>query len=453
MKQDKLFDRGLPSSLEAERMTLGGLLVQPERLALVQGIISAEDFSLEAHKTIYAAIERISQEMPVDKVTVTQELMAMGKLAAVGGMTYVSSLDEGMPQALNIEAYAAIVKEKALLRQIIHTGQSLIDRACVGSEKSAEIAADAKERMGKIETGANPGIPETVGAIVEELGADAILKPHLRSRTGISTIMLPSLANFMPTLEPGHFTVIAAPPGGGKTTLAMQLALDAAMRGRYVVVFSYEMSNAELVRRLVCLKAGLNSQHIQRGKLSAAEMGEANYQLGEISGLPIRIDESKARTPAKIRAALHKIRNTQPVDMVLIDFLQLMVPGKPITGTEAIDFIAYELKYIAQEMETSVVAASQFSNEGLDRIKEGNVSMRYARGSGSIYQAMDNGIIVHPAKANPGEIPDDRRIPIKLKIDKSRHGPTGEVDVLWDMPRYRFYELERYEEKQERLGA
>ncbi|WP_031494912.1 replicative DNA helicase [Bryobacter aggregatus] len=442
MKESALDRVGLPASIDAERMTLGSVMVDPEVLPGVVAELTTDHFSTEKHRRIFQSMLRLSElDERIDRVTLANDLMRRGELESIGGLSYLMELDEGIPQRLNVSGYIGILREKSALRALCHLGASLSERAALGIECAEAIATDTAERLTGLVATNSSGMPATVASIIEGAGTQMLGRSIEESSRGIGLGLWPELSRRMPALLPETLCILAAPPAGGKTTLLLNLVMHASLSGKHAIVFSLEMSGEELIRRWVCAGAKINSQHLSKGTLNEQEQREAIFQLGEISGLAIRIDSGNSDTPAKIRAAVHKVRQKQPVDLIAIDFLQLVQPGKGgLRGTEAADYVAYQFKSLAREFKCPVIALSQFSNEGLDAMKEGRVSLRYARNSGAIYQACDYGLILYPKKLGPGEVVSESRIPMRLKIDKHRNGPEGEIDLLWDKPRYRIFE-------------
>ena len=281
-----VFQKGLPANQEAERFVLGAILMDDSAFISVAGGLDADDFSLESHRRIFSRmLDLNSRAEKIDRVTLANELMRYNQLESVGGLTYLISLDDGLPQIYNLESYMRIVKEKSLLRRMIMSAQATIDKCLMGEEPADQILAATEEsllRLGEAQTTTTLVSPRQV---IEgfEGGINAFLDPSKRIK-GTTTGYL-KLDELTGGFRPGELIILASRPAMGKTALALNIGQHVAMnpRGsRAVAVFSLEMSNESLLTRMICAQARVDQTKFREGYLNADERRRLQMGTAEL---------------------------------------------------------------------------------------------------------------------------------------------------------------------------
>src|SRR4030088_3295855 len=289
-----LLEKGLPANLDAERFVLGSILMDDSYYIQAAGALEADDFSLEKHRRIFARRAEIHQRGErIDRVTLANELMTRGQLEACDGLTYLISLDDGLPQTFNIESYIRIVKDKAILRKIIFTAQNLMNRCISADEEPSQILAGAEETLLKLgESQLKSGLIGPAQIIDEyQGGLNAFLDPSKRIK-GIST-GFSKLDEMTGGLHAGELVILAARPSMGKTALALNIAQHVAAKlDKAVAVFSLEMSGESLLTRMLCASAYVDSQRFRAGYLNADERRKLAQAASQLVRSPLYIDDS-----------------------------------------------------------------------------------------------------------------------------------------------------------------
>src|SRR5437667_2112807 len=284
---DLAFEKGLPANLDAERFVLGSILLNDAVYLQVAGSIEPADFSLEKHRRIFARMKELyDRGARIDRVTVADELMKQGQLESVDGLTYLVSLDDGLPEIANLDAYIRIVKDKATLRKLIFSAQKVIDRCLIGEDEPDEILAGAEETLLKLGESRSGEQLESPQSIIEKFpgGVNAFLDPSQRIR-GLST----GFAKFDEMtggLHGGELFILAARPSMGKTALALNIAQHVATNPRMrkpVAVFSLEMSSSSLLTRLLCAAARVDQHKFRAGYLNADERRKLQVALADLT--------------------------------------------------------------------------------------------------------------------------------------------------------------------------
>ncbi|HYV61490.1 MAG TPA: replicative DNA helicase, partial [Bryobacteraceae bacterium] len=322
---DLTFEKGLPASLDTERLVLGSILLNDAVYLQVAGVLSPEDFSLEKHRRIYGRMRDLyDRGGRIDRVTLAEELMKQGQLESVDGLAYLVSLDDGLPEITNLDSYVRIVRDKALLRKLIFSSQRIIDRCLIGEEEPDKILASAEEGLLKLgEAGVNEQL-SSPASIVDRFpgGANAFLDPSQRVR-GLST----GFAKFDEMtggLHAGELIILAARPSMGKTALALNIAQHVATHPQMqkpVAVFSLEMSSASLLTRLLCAGARVDQHKFRAGYLNEEERRKLHFALAQITESPLFMDDSAGVNLMDVHSKLRRLKNTHGLSLVIIDYL------------------------------------------------------------------------------------------------------------------------------------
>jgi replicative DNA helicase len=434
---DVSLEKALPSNPYAERLVLGSILLKDSAFITVAAALAPEDFSLEKHRRIFQRMADLHErEERIDRVTLANELMRHGELEACDGLSYLVSLDEGLPEIYNLESYVQIVKDKALLRQMIFAAQEVIHRCMLGEEEPDRILAAAEDTL--LNLGESRAKEDLVSAnqVLEEFegGINAFLDPSKRIK-GVATGFL-KFDEMTGGLHGGELFILAARPSMGKTALGLNIAQHVAANHRNrkaVAVFSLEMSKESLLTRLICATARVDQQKFRMGYLNQEERRRLSSAATEIIDAPIFIDDTSASTVMDINAKIRKLRSQQDLGLVVIDYLQLMpVPmlGRNSNRTLEVGALSRGLKLLAKDMNIPFLVVSQLSRAPEQRPGDHRPQLSDLRESGSIEQDADLvAFIYRPEVYQPDR--EDLRGTAELLIAKQRNGPTGKVPLVF----------------------
>src|SRR5450631_3122103 len=323
-----LLEKGLPANLDAERFVLGSILLDDSYFIQTAGTLDADDFSVEKHRRIFGRMAEIhARGEKIDRVTLANELMTRGQLEACDGLTYLVSLDDGLPQTFNIESYIRIVKDKAILRKIIFAAQNLMNRCINADEEPSQILAGAEETLLKLgESQIKSGLMGP-RQIIDEFqgGLNAFLDPSKRIK-GISTGFT-KLDEMTGGLHAGELIILAARPSMGKTALALNIGQYIATHPtdpKAVAVFSLEMSNESLLTRMICASARVDQIKFRTGFLQSEDRRKLQVATSQLVQAPLYVDDTSAVTLMDIHAKLRRLQSEHPLGLAIIDYLQLM---------------------------------------------------------------------------------------------------------------------------------
>jgi len=435
-----LFDRTPPQSIEAERSVLGAMLLNPDAGGAAIEILrekAADTFYIEAHQHVYEAILALfRRNTPVDSTTVYEQLVRNGTLEAAGGASYIADLTGAVPTSANVEHYARIVLEAALLRKIIATCTRLAGEAykaegnvdALLDRAEADIFAIAERRQ------LNPIY--AVSELLEE-GIKRI-EDQIRSGTGITGLAtgFSKLDELLSGFQPSDMIVLAARPAVGKTALALNIAAHAANQlGKSILLFSLEMAKEQLVQRLLCMVGHVDSGRLRSGYLAHNEFPKLQRAAGVLSKAKIYIDETPNITILELRSKARRHAAQYPVDLIVIDYLQLMSgAGRPETRQLEIAEISRSVKGLARELRVPVLALSQLSREA-EKDESGIPKLSHLRESGAIEQDAD---VVLMLSRPPAHESEGRENILRLNVAKQRNGPTGSMELVFEKNIQRF---------------
>ncbi len=433
--QDISLERGLPSNIDSEQLVLGSILLDDSAFVLVAGTLEPEDFMLEKHRRIFAAMAGLNEAgEKIDRVTVANELMRRGQLESVDGISYLVSLDDGLPQIYNLESYVRIVKEKSLLRRIILNSQKLIQRCMLDQEDPGVILGDAEESMLRLSDIRARQDLLNPGQIIEEFegGLSAFLDPSRRIR-GVSTGFL-KLDEMIGGLHPGELAILAARPAMGKTALALNIAQHVATHHdirKPVAVFSLEMSREQLLTRLICAAARVDQQKFRLGFLNADERRRLQLAASDLADAPLFIDDTAGANLMDIHAKLRRLKVEHGLSLVVIDYLQLMSSrGRSENRTQEVSALSRGLKLLSKELKVPMLVLSQLSRATETRPGDHIPQLSDLRESGSIEQDADLvAFIYRPEYYKPDR--EDLRGIAEIHIAKQRNGPIGKAKLAF----------------------
>jgi len=438
-----------PHSLEAEKTVLGGILVNNENLNTILSIISPEDFYKDANRNI---IERIvvlvDKGLPVDLLSLSEELQRSGTLDEVGGASYLASLVDAVPTAANVAHHARIVKDKALLSALIQKATAVVGRAYADTEDVDEVLDWAEQQIFEI---SQEKISRSFVPVKSILKGTFQLIETLYERkshvTGVPTGFR-KFDEMTAGLQPSDLIVVAGRPSMGKTSFCLNIAQHAAVQERIpVAIFSLEMSKEQLVQRMLCSVAKVDSHKLRTGYLSDADWPKLTTGAGILSESPIFIDDTPGISLLEMRAKSRRLKAEQGLGLVVIDYLQLVSGrGRSESRQQEISEISRSLKAMAKELNVPVIALSQLSR-AVESRQPPRPQLSDLRESGAIEQDADVVTFLYrPAfyrvrKDDDPDEPEDNTT--EVIVGKQRNGPTGTVNLAFLREYTRFEEQER----------
>jgi replicative DNA helicase len=430
---DVALQKGLPVNLDAERFVLGSILMDDSVFLPVAAALIADDFSLEKHRRIFSRMSDLYERGErIDRVSLAEELMRLNQLESCDGLSYLVSLDDGMPKLSNLDGYIRIVKDKSLLRKIIFSSQKTIDRALLGEDTPDEILAGAEEsllRMGEARATNSLSNP---AQIIEDFqgGLNAFLDPSRRIK-GISTGFT-KFDEMTGGLHPGELFILAARPSMGKTALALNIAQYVATHLRQTTaVFSLEMSKESLLTRMMCAGARVDQQKFRAGFLNQDERRKLHHAAEQLIDAPLFIDDTPGTTIMDIHAKLRRLKNESGLGLVVIDYLQLMSSrGRSENRNQEISAMSRGLKLLSNELHVPFMVLSQLSRAPEQRPGDHRPQLSDLRESGSIEQDADLVAFIYREEVYKPEREDLKGL-ADLMLSKQRNGPTGVVKLVF----------------------
>ena len=418
-----------PHSVEGEQAVLGGLLLSPRAWDQVVDIVTETDFYREDHRLIFRAIQELNDlSKPCDAVTVTEWFESHGKVEQVDG-SYTRELASTTPSAANVKAYAEIVREKSILRQLIDIGAEITSGAFSSDGRdSKELLEDAERKVFAI---ADRGTRSASGFVtVQETIKLAIEKiQELHEFEGEITGTPTGFKDFdklTAGLQPSDLIIIAGRPAMGKTTLAMNIAEHAAIKHNVpVAIFSMEMSSLQLVMRLFSSLGQIDQTRLRTGSLDELDWPKLTSAMNLLHKSHIFIDETPSLSPSELRARARRLKREHDIGMIVVDYLQLMaVPGSKENRATEIAEVSRSLKAIAKELNVPVIALSQL-NRALEQRPNKRPVMADLRESGSIEQDADLIVFIYRDEVYNEDTAEKGKA--EIIIGKHRHGPTDTV--------------------------
>jgi replicative DNA helicase len=420
-----------PSSLDAERAVIGGILLENDAVHTVLELIGPDDFYSDANGKIYEAmLGLIGRSQPVDHVTLRSELISSGKLAAVGGDEYLLSLTNTIPTVAHIEAHAQIIKEKAIVRRLITACHEIAATGYgdYGEAKTfldyaeASVFGIAKERA----RSPYQHVKEIVMQTFEEINEAAKRGSAI---TGMPT-GFERLDKMTAGMHPGDLIIIAGRPGMGKTSFALNVGTNAcAATKKAAAIFSLEMPKSQLVKRMLCSEARVDAGRLRTGQLVRDDWPKLANAAGVLSEMPIFVDDTPAITMLELRSKARRIQSEHGLGLIIIDYMQLMRSGSRNDSREQeISEISRNLKALAKELEIPIIALSQL-NRGVESrgVKDKRPQLSDLRESGAIEQDADTIWFIYRDEVYNKETVD--RGVAEVIIGKQRSGPTGTLRV------------------------
>ena len=433
-----------PHSLEAEKTVLGGILVNNENLNVVLSVISPEDFYKEANqKIIDKIIALVDKGLPVDLLSLSEELQRDGSLAEVGGASYLGALMDGVPKSLNVEYYAEIIKEKALLRRLILSSTKIISASYEQKEDADELLNEAQASIIEVaEQRIKPGFVPLSALTEPTLAMVKKLSERKEAVTGVPTGFR-YLDGLTAGLHGSEFVVIAARPSMGKTALGLNISQHVGLRTDYSVgFFSMEMAKEQIVIRMLCADAQLDIKRVRTGFISEREFEKLKMSAENLSRAKIFLDETASLTVMEMKAKARRLKMEQHLDIVFVDYIQLMRPGGRFENrNQEMSFISRSLKELAKELRIPVVGISQLSRAPEKGRREPRPLLSDLRESGAIEQDADVVIFIYRPEFYH---PTDEQVKgiAEVIVAKQRNGPIGNIKLAFIHEYARFADLE-----------
>lgn len=441
-----MLDRIPPQNVEAEQSVLGAMLIEREAISKVAELLRPEDFYRESHRLIYTAIAQINERNEsVDLITITEQLKKDGKLDAVGGISYVSSLANGVPTAANVMYHAKIIEEKALLRQLINAATNIAGLGYDANDDVISILDQSEKLILGVSSRKVTGDFSPVKTII--LDAFSKIEQLYANKGGITGISsgFRDLDRLTAGLQPSDLILIAARPSMGKTAFVLNIARNVAVKEKKAVAFfSLEMSKEQLVQRLLCSEAPIDAQRLRIGDLKDDDWSRLVIAAERLSSAPLFIDDTAGMTVAEMRAKARRLKIEHNLSMIVIDYLQLMQgqsgSGKSENRQQEISEISRSLKSLARELSVPVIALSQLSR-GVEARQSKKPMLSDLRESGSLEQDAD--IVAFLYRDDYYNPDTESKNVTEVIIAKHRNGPVDTVLLNFQKQFTKFADLSR----------
>ncbi len=433
-----------PHSRDAEQAVLGSLLIDPDAIFEITTFLQPRAFYLEHNRWIFEAIlDLFDRREPLDLITLAEELRKTGRLEDVGGEAYLIDLINIVPTSVNAYHYAKIIEAAATRRSLIHAAGNIANLAYDEAENVEVVLEKAEQSLFSISeertTRDLVPIKQIARSYIErverlrELGADIIGIP-----TGF-----PDLDRLLNGLNKSDLIIVAARPGMGKTAFQLGMALNAARRhGKRIAIFNLEMSGEQLLHRMIAAETQIDSQRIRRGELHDSELPIFYEAVGRLAETFIYVDDTPGLAPRELRTKCRRLYAEKGIDLVMIDYLQLMQSDRPSNNrVQEISDISRGLKLLARELDVPVVAAAQLSR-AVESRQDKHPMLSDLRDSGSIEQDADVVLFIYRDEYYNLETTERPNI-AEISVAKHRNGPTGSVDLFWHGKLATFKNLQR----------
>jgi replicative DNA helicase len=443
MASNTTLERPLPHNLEAERSILGAILLDNHALNPAVEKLRTDDFFLPQHRHIFDRMVALGEtQQAIDLVTICEELTRSGNLEAAGGVAYVSQLADGMPRVTNVEHYARIVKEKAVLRNLAYQASAIQEQALAGGDDADIILDRAESAIFQLaEDRVRSGL---IG--VKELVRDGFERLEKIFSEGRRITGLPTgyslLDNETAGLQPSELIILAARPSMGKTAFALNLAENVALRNREpVAIFSLEMSKESLLLRLLASQSRVDAHKFRTGHMNRDDWSKITTSLAELGEAPIWIDDSASTTVLEMGAKARRLKRDRGLSLMIVDYLQLVTPTssrRTSNRQEEVSGMSRALKGLAKELKIPIIVLSQLTRA--PEREERKPQLADLRESGAIEQDADVVLFINRPNFYKTDLPDEERAKSELIIAKQRNGPTGTQNFVFLARHTRFEE-------------
>lgn len=438
-----LLEKLPPYNLEAEQAVLGSMMIDKEAVYIALEILEAEDFYKEAHQLLFTTIVNLEAKAePVDMVTLTEELHRQNSVEKIGGVGYIAEVANVVPTAANARHYAEIVAEKAILRKLIRVSTNIANRCYEDQEETCDLLDSAEKMILEIADNRNfSGLVPLKKVLSDTLEKIEFMAGNKGNITGI-----PSFYNDLDSMtsgwQPSDLIILAARPAMGKTSFGLNIAQNAAIKGKKpVAIFSLEMSKEQLVQRMMSSEAMIDQHKLRTGRLQDEEWVRLTKASQPLSTAEIFIDDTPAISVLELRAKARRLKVEKGLGLIIIDYLQLMQVGKRSENRQQeISEISRSLKALARELNVPIMALSQLSR-AVEQTQDKRPALSHLRESGALEQDADLVMFIYredyynPESEKPGIA--------EIIIAKHRNGPTGSVELGFIKELTKFVNIDR----------
>jgi replicative DNA helicase len=425
-----------PYDPEAEMCALGSVLLDNDAIDDLASVVVADDFYHRANRLVYEAIRDLGEH--VDVVTLNAELERRGVLDEIGGKKYLAELMEAVPSAHNVGAYAKLVRDCAVRRRLLRASEEIRASALAGG-KANELIDHAEAKIFEIQhLGQKSGTVRVGDVLLDVFKRIEALEGSHGGITGCDTGYY-KLNDMTSGFQPGDLVIIAARPSMGKTTFVLNCALNAAKTGKTILFFSLEMASEQIVTNLLCCEARVDAGRVRRGQMTQHDWQLWSDAADRLHQLKFFVDATPGISPVSIRTKCRRLFNKEKaLDMIVVDYLQLMGMADAESRQQEIAAISRSLKELGREMRCPVIALSQL-NRALENRKDHRPQMSDLRESGAIEQDADLILFLHREDYYSGEAaPGDYGRTTEIIVGKQRNGRTGRIDLLFFPHQFRF---------------
>ena len=434
MASETTLERPLPQNLDAERSVLGAILLDNHALNAAIEKLKPEDFALDFHRRIFSQMIELGEtQQAIDLVTLSEQLHRKGELEAAGGSAYIAQLVDGVPRVTHLEHYARIVKEKSILRNLIHATHAIQQTAIEAEEDADTILDRAESSIFQIaEDRVRSGLVSMKDVVHENIERLERVITEGKRVTGLSSGYA-QLDNLTSGLQPSELIILAARPSVGKTAFALNIAENVALQQRVpVAIFSLEMSKESLLMRLLASGARIDAHKFRTGHLSREDWRQMTQSLAQLAECPLWIDDSGSATVTEIGAKARRMKRDRGLSLVVVDYLQLIAArGRFSNRNEEVSSITRGLKGLAKELKTPVMVLSQLTRAPAR--EERSPQLADLRESGAIEQDAD--VVLFIDRPNlfkkKEEVTEEERAQTNLIIAKQRNGPVDHIPFVF----------------------
>jgi len=421
----------IPHNREAEEAVVGAVLINPEAYYDLAQFLQAEDFYIHRHRWIWETFNRLhEQRTPIDFLTVTEELDRAGQLGEIGGPAYLTALLNQVPTSLHAEAYGRMVEAASIRRRMITAANQIASMAYDAHESVENVIEESEKSIFNVSERRLRHDVQPISAVVSEY-YDRIdeLAKRPDDFVGVPTGFI-DLDKMLGGLQPSDLLIIAGRPGQGKTGFLLSVAKNAALtHKKHVAIFSLEMSNEQVVQRLVAQETGIDSQRLRTGKLNEDEWPLFTQSIEVLGDTHIYLDDTPAISPLQLRTKCRRLDMEYGLDLVIVDYLQLMVGDtRNDNRVQEVSYISRNLKVLARELKVPVLAAAQLSRAVEQRTDKRPV-LSDLRESGSLEQDADIVMFIY----RPDQYENDtvKQNVAEIMVAKHRNGPTGNIELIF----------------------
>lgn len=432
-----------PQDIEAEKALLGSIMLRPEIMGDILDMLSVDSFYVEKHRIIFRSMfELFSKNEPIDSLSLSSKLKEKKQLDDIGGSSYLAELLNTVPSASNAKHYAETVRKKSVLRELIDVSNNISELGYEEGEDLDNLLDSVEKRVFAVTSSPTThkftSIRESLHEAWDRLDR---LNKNSDELRGVAT-GFKDLDNKLAGLQKSDLVILAARPSMGKTSLALDIARQAAtIHGTPVGIFSLEMSAQQIVDRMLAAEARVDSWKLRRGKISVdEEFSRIRDALDKLSKAPIFIDDQSSNTILKMRSVSRRLKSEHGLGLIIVDYLQLMMPSRNFESmVHQVTEISRSLKGLARELDVPVLALSQLSRAVEQRRDRPRLSD--LRDSGSIEQDADVVLFIH--REDKYKEDSDKPNVAEILIEKHRNGPTGKVELYFDEEKTTFLGLEK----------